>query len=246
MNSACVVIPVYKETSSPSEAASLKRCAEVLGRHHIQLAAPRGLDTSSYERLLEGRLERIVSFEEGYFGNIAGYNRLLLSDGFYREFSAWEFLLIYQLDAWVFADRLEEFCARPYDYWGAPWLGGRLIHPVSYRWVKYIQPLFPWTNRPVRFEVGNGGFSLRRIEAHRRLLRDSQRILKLWAYNEDAFFASRAGEGLKVPPLELALEFAFEKEPARAWGLSGNRLPFGCHAWEKYEPEFYRKWIEMT
>lgn len=44
----------------------------------------------------------------------------MLSAEFYDRFAAYEYVLIYQLDAFVFADRLAEFCQMGYDYIGAP------------------------------------------------------------------------------------------------------------------------------
>lgn len=41
-----------------------------------------------------------------------------------------------------------------------------------------------------------------------------------------------------------ALEFAFERFPSEMYKITG-KLPFGCHAWEKYEYEsFWKKFIK--
>ena len=43
-----------------------------------------------------------------------------------------------------------------------------------------------------------------------------------------------------VPTPEEACDFAFEREPRFLYELNGRKLPFGCHGWEKYDPEFWR------
>jgi len=41
-----------------------------------------------------------------------------------------------------------------------------------------------------------------------------------------------------------ALGFAFENVPEELYKLNNDQLPFGCHAYEKYSPEFWAKFIE--
>jgi len=44
----------------------------------------------------------------------------MMSPAFYDAFKAFDYILIYQLDAFVFRDELEYFCSLGYDYIGAP------------------------------------------------------------------------------------------------------------------------------
>ena len=50
------------------------------------------------------------SFEDEYFKGISGYNRLMMSEVFYRRFIGYEYILIYQLDAYIFKDELKKWC----------------------------------------------------------------------------------------------------------------------------------------
>jgi hypothetical protein len=89
--------------------------------------------------------------------DVFGYNALLLLKNFYGRFIKYNYMLIYQLDAYVFRDELEYWCSQNYDFIGAPWITPQII-----------------TGDPVfgnRFGVvvGNGGFSLRKIDAFIRL-----------------------------------------------------------------------------
>jgi hypothetical protein len=44
----------------------------------------------------------------------------MLSIDFYKRFRDYKFILIYQLDAYVFRDELEYWCEQDYDFIGAP------------------------------------------------------------------------------------------------------------------------------
>ena len=44
----------------------------------------------------------------------------------------------------------------------------------------------------------------------------------------------------KVASLEEGLRFAFEVSPKTCYEMNGGKLPFGCHAWAKYDPEFWK------
>jgi hypothetical protein len=45
----------------------------------------------------------------------------------------------------------------------------------------------------------------------------------------------------KVASLDDAKRFSFEVNPSRLYAECGERLPFGCHKWMNFEPQF---WIE--
>lgn len=63
---------------------------------------------------------------------------------------------------------------------------------------------------------------------------------------EDLFFAHRAAHfapGFRVAPVPEALRFAFEVKPRRCFELTGGRLPFGCHAWQRYDRSFWEPYL---
>jgi len=58
----------------------------------------------------------------------------------------------------------------------------------------------------------------------------------------DVFWTDRAVEhdpGYRVASLEEGLEFAFEVGPRKCFVMNGGKMPFGCHAWEKYDRSFW-------
>lgn len=175
----------------------------------------------------------------------------MLDRSFYERFAEYKYMLIYQLDAWVFRDELDEWCSKGYDYIGAPWIE------------KDDRGDLQLTG------VGNGGFSLRRVQhfidvlsykgpVHNASQLNLPPTIKNCIYKffysigyqntisyykkdptlyEDIFlsiFLSNTKLRAKMPTPEEAAFFAFEKHPTLLYSKT-SRLPFGCHAWRKYE-----------
>lgn len=263
-----VIVPVYKPELKEAELASLSQCLSILGSHEIRLTGPEGLDLSVYRTVFERFGKELVyeAFEPDYFSSVVGYNKLMLSKCFYKRFACWEYMLIYQLDAWVFRDELDAWCAKGYDYIGAPWL--KLDRKVDEQ------------------NCGNGGFSLRRIASfialfdhkgaiwgykglacrhrYRGPRHKVQLILKgLLGYknrledfiekgdeNEDLFFAAlkhKKKRPFRIPLTREAMFFSFEEAPAVLYEKTNRRLPFGCHAWQKHDYEtFWKQFIKRV
>lgn len=236
-----VAIPLYKQSLNKYEFISLKQCFCILKDHPIILIVPEDLELTYYDSQFYGfKVER---FPKSYFKNIDSYNRLMLSSEFYRRFSGFDKILIYQADAFVFSDRLDFFCSLDYDYIGAPWLDGEIINPRRVWSEGFNRRL------PRRCYVGNGGLSLRTIEKTIFLLEKYDGLSSRWVYNEDAFFSILGAfepEQFHLATVEAALEFSFEISPRRCYELNNNRLPFGCHAWWKYDIDFFRPFLEIN
>lgn len=257
-----IVIPVYKDELDINEYKSLCQCLKILNKHRICLIGPEQLDYSVYNDIFSryGIVLEIEVFESVFFKSITGYNKLMLSKLFYDRFASYEYMLIYQLDAYVFKDELDYWCEKGYDYIGAPWikLDGKLDDKKS----------------------GNGGFSLRKIESfislfeyegillsfkglcyfynYRGILHRSIYILagllgirnhlkdftSTNIINEDLFYSLlkyKRGNKFRIPECDESMYFSFEKSPAMLFEKTGHTLPFGCHAWYKYEYEQF--WI---
>lgn len=243
-----VIVPIYRLPLTEYETVALEQIYRTLGRYPIVVIRPQGLDLSPL-------LQRFPSlgqeaFEDRYFDGISGYNRLMLSDVFYGRFADSEYILIAQLDSYVFRDELEQWCLKGYDYIGAPWI----VRPI-YRFP--LLRLASWTKkhycrifrRPnsqiTNYRVGNGGFSLRRVDTHLKATTQLRETISGYLshrgnhiFNEDVFFAvevNRHGLRFRYPEYREALAFSFDKYPRLCYKLNGERLPFGCHAW------YYRK-----
>lgn len=262
MPSCCICIPIYKPYPSTSERLSLQQAIRWLSYYDFQLVYPQGMDTSAYQELIgEQAPLQFQAFAPRYFQGIKGYNALMLSRDFYARFSAYDYLLIYQLDALVFQDSLSEWLQAGYDYVGAPWFEG-----YGQQSTKLIG-------------VGNGGLSLRKVAAFRTLLESKRpnsrfyqkvrqkhiffpllphKALKAYRrntpfyaeqhtdYHEDNFIAyCQHTHQLHIPDALTASRFSMEAHPAWLFSQNGGVKPFGCHAWEKFDPIFYHSqgWI---
>ena len=252
-----------------TERMSLRQCVKILGGHELCLLCPQELDVSAYMEQTGKRI-RVERFDGKYFLGIEGYNDLLKSKSFYLRFKDYDYLLIYQLDAWVFRDELDEWCQKGYDYIGAPWFKDWFTHEEGYDF----------------FCVGNGGLSLRKVSRFLKVTNPSQRLYgirqllhfqqkekgeykrklrefffgsnRLGAFMkqkkerwEDVFFCYELKGTrleLRVPDCKEAALFSIETSPAYIFNeVNNGRLPFGCHAWRKYQYEhFWKKHINMS
>ena len=222
-----IVVPVYRQTLTDLELISYRQLLYMLGSFEIIVVAPEALKMPK-----EIRTEKIQIqyFAKEYFQSVDSYSQLMLSQSFYKRFIRYQYILIYQLDAFVFKNELNFFCNLGYDYIGAPWISGFCEYTNLKRKILY---------------VGNGGFSLRRVEACIEALECKQDLLEQYSgRNEDAFFSACDDKVFKIASKEIALSFAFEREVKVCFEKNERRIPFGCHAWERYDLDFWKKYIE--
>ena len=97
-----VVFPVYLPVMSREEEACFMQACRVFRFRDKFLVHPEGLDISAYARVSPDVGSKPFSPE--FFAGIAGYNRLMLSPAFYEAFRLYEYVLVCQLDVFVFAD----------------------------------------------------------------------------------------------------------------------------------------------
>lgn len=232
-NQVAIVIPVYQLELNSNEEMSLRQCIKVLGHYPIIFVGP---DDFKADYIDNTPNASFIGFPASYFESTKSYNHLLINVAFYERFRAFEFILIYQLDAYVFRDELRDWCAKGFDYIGSPKL--RKKH-----WENNETINWPVVD-PVLF---NGGFSLRKIQPIIRFLKWYHLLYNQWPANEDTLFSVYHKRSfplrfmLKLPTWKQALSFGFEKNPILAFQLNRQKLPFGCHAWEKYSPSFWKE-----
>lgn len=243
MHEVIIVIPVYKENMTYYEEISLRQCRSVLWKYDIAFVAPAGLNMAAYQKIIN---IPTIYFSENYFKSVDTYNNLMMAKGFYSRFKKYRHMLVYQLDAFVFADELERFLDLNFDYIGAPWLSGMPYYEYSFHGMKYFRRICPSFNKPIELYVGNGGLSLRNIAAVIKILDEHSETVKTWSGSEDIFFSfcgKNNSSDFTVASIDVALRFSFETEPRVCYELNKNKLPFGCHAWEKYDMKFMGKYI---
>lgn len=259
-NKVAVVIPYYKNELTDSELKSLQACVSILGTYDIFLISPDSLDTSDICQKYP--LLKVRRFGNESFHSLRGYNKLMLSEKFYSRFTDYTYILIYQLDAFVFKDELQLWADKGYDYIGAPWIRSKKypfwrgitksrIKRVWYKLTFNKKRLY----KSISGEVGNGGFSLRKVskmlqithsykEKIAKQLDDNQTF-----YPEDVWllFGLKRKDRLNKPSFEEALQFAMEMRPAQAYQWNNNTLPFGCHAFSRdSHKDFWAPFIHST
>ncbi len=58
-----------------------------------------------------------------------------------------------------------------------------------------------------------------------------------------AFEAPKMATNFRIPEPREALDFSFEMAPRYCFNVNSGRLPFGCHAWPKYDREFWETYL---
>jgi hypothetical protein len=265
-----IVVPIYKSELNQLELSSLKQVISVLGHFPITFVTYPNLDVKAYKEICGQKKVDLSYFDKRFFGNVWDYNKLLISKEFYTRFLSSEYILIYQLDAWVFRDELLEWCNKGYDYIGAPLYEG-----------------FGKAKEDSGFlGVGNGGLSLRKVKSYIKVLNSFAFIrsfkelkekkyregktskiqrIKLFLeyatanntfhlfndydYNEDTFWGvivSKKFKWFTVPDELTASRFSMELKAPFLYRTNKNTLPFGCHAWEKYHQDFWCEFIHIN
>jgi hypothetical protein len=263
-----IVIPVYQSAISEWEMKSFEQCCKVLSKHTLCLVTYAELDCTVYEEIAAANGVHLPreNFDCSYFKGLQVYNKLMISRAFYQRFARYDYMLIYQLDAFVFRDELDKWCMKDYDYIGAPWFDN---------YMSYEEGAKLW-------KVGNGGFSLRRVKTFIDILSEKKPILqyralyeryksyplrvRYWCVfkallgwhntigyyvgeymdQEDLFWTQyipSLGFKIKIPSPQQAMAFSFERSPAYLYKQNNQQLPFGCHAWKKYDYETF--WCEL-
>lgn len=221
---AAVIIPSYKAILTTNEEISLKQARCVLKNYDIYFILPNSLEiTYGCKEISEKR------YKDKYFQSAYAYSKFMLEPQVYIDFKDYEYILVYQLDAFVFEDRLDEFCDLGYDYIGAPWPFGLYF--------KKNENQYMW-------HVGNGGLSLRNVNAFIQWTKKKAFEQYIDYINEDILIASYGEPILNIAPIDTALSFSFESGCGWCWEKTKGKIPFGCHAWEKYDFENWKPIIE--
>jgi hypothetical protein len=238
------------------------QCFKILGEFPIVVVAPEGLNMGEYKKSVKNFEVKFV--HPKWFSSVLQYNKLKLSIFFYDLFHDYEYLLTYELDAFVFKNELIEWCNKGYDYIGAPWFDGYHNAGESSRIVG----------------VGNSGFSLRKISTMKKIIRgivyepkaakkrvtylkfilkypfrillnqfgENHTLQKNYNNHEDYFIteiATKKYSKIRIAPESDAIKFSFEVNPGILYKMNGNNLPMGCHAWWRYDFDFWKFHIKQ-
>lgn len=265
----CVVIPIYKEDLDCVEEISINRLRKVLvddelTRWHnlneqyefpdVYLVYPEGIDITKYKVIynrlgVEASWLKFKSFDPEYFKSTATYSQLCISYDFYKAFDEYEYMLIYQLDCYLFKDEIKQWCDKGFDYIGGPiistecgWDTVKKAKNGKEKW----HPL-----------VGNGGLSLRKIETFLEITDPEGELRKTYDLTdeklksvifEDKYFCNDLYNiyELEIPDWKTALSFAIDMSVDIVYNVFKlDPHPMGAHSidknirwWKKVIPEF--------
>ena len=251
-----IIIPLYRELTE-METISVERGIKILHKYPFNILHPESFCVTDLIQKYKGKADITeTALPDKHFSSIHSYSDLLLTESFYNLYHEYEYMLIYQTDAYVFEDRLEEWLHKGYDFVGAPWI------PSIYWYKKIVGVLHQKICKRLKcdiyniphcfkyFAVGNGGFSLRKIDTMRQIMADDKEIIKNCNYNEDWYISQVATttHKLSIPNWKEALSFSFEHSLNHCYRLNGYQLPFGCHYWNtpKNYKTFWNRFIPNT
>ena len=139
-------MPLYRriESLSPNETCLIKQVEKIFNSRSLFFASPKSL----YYDLRKHHPFQTICFSDEFFENKLSYSKLLCTMDFYNSFNDFDYIQIIQTDCWVFEDHLDHFVSLGLDYVGAPWMKNG----------------FEGKPFPEIWKVGNGGFSLRKVE----------------------------------------------------------------------------------
>ncbi len=257
-----VITPVYKKELSENEYLSIKSSLQNLKNYDKVIIAPeKFLKDQEFIDIWNEYGYRVVFFKDKYFINTDSYNRLMLNKIFYKKFTDYEYMLIVQLDVLIFSNSLDYWMNKDLDYVGAPWvnndLHGMRFHfsgngGLSLRKIKTFLSVLESTQLSKKQDY----YGVLPISGNLKTILLLSVLFKLnFKYNanifkyfykkqEDYFWALYAHffvKEFKVASIEDSLSFAFERYPEYCFEQNNKSIPFGVHAWEKYNPDFWKK-----
>ena len=260
-----VVVPTHYERLDSDQQISLRHLEQRLGRHKKYLVMPESLpfELPGFE---------IRRFDDRHFRSIKAYDHFMFSREFYRTFLDYQYILIYQFDCLVFSDQLLKWCEMGFDYIGAPWFrskndpekgfsrvgnGGLSLRKVrtfvkvieSKRYIEepvsYLKD-FCLTRPPDLRELPGVKRILKRLRVLHNVQKGIDWYTTHYTLNEDRFWSDRAKlfyPDFKIAPLDVALRFSFEGFPRYCFEQNNHQLPFGCHAWARWDRAFWEPYL---
>jgi hypothetical protein len=257
-----VVVPLhYRNYLTSEEEISKRHLDHFLGAYdkYVAVADSLKVDFPGYG---------IKKFKDKYFGSAEAYRKLTLSRHFYNAFREYKYILIYQLDCLVLSDQLTEWCEKDFDYIGAPWIkgpdtpwvtepavgnSGFALHKVE-SFLKVfdsnelvVEPDRYWAD--FRGSHSRPAQVLNLPRKHLKKLKAFNGVecyMRRYRKNSDRFWsleAKRFYPDFNIAPVDIALRFSFEVEPRRCFEMNNHSLPFGCHAWPKYDRQFWEPYL---
>ncbi len=267
-----IVIPYHKSRLEKHEQVSLSQACRIFSNYPIYIVKPRSMLKLDGFNEADNHV-RFVSLNDEHFKSWQSNNHLLTTLKFYKLFKKHSHILLYHLDAYAFRDELPFWCGREFDWIGAVWIdnwttdtkkitgvgnGGfslrrtdaciKIARRIAI--IRSIANSVAWLIPKSKLQAA--GQRYYQFLKHLRLfrLKDLTSIGRMVtspkSFNEDLFWAINVPQtftDFKIAAPEDAIKFSFETHPGYLYKLNNEQLPFGCHAFERYDPDFWREHI---
>lgn len=263
-----VIVPVHLANPSPAEKISLRQCGKTLGQRDILFVAPEGLNLSDYHTLIPQA--EVLRVNPHWMSSIEAYNRMMISPLLVDALAGYTHMLLHEPDAIVLGDEIDYWCSMPFDYIGAPWFEGyataapnaRVIgvgnsgfslHRLAAlkRLMTSRQRWYPYRRIGKDLVRGIFGDGTRLLDGLQALTRSGQ-LRGAWQLFDghcDDFWCGLVATVVadyKIADVDHAVRFSWEVLPDRCLAMSRGKLPFGIHAWAKYNPKFLLPYLEAA
>jgi hypothetical protein len=184
----------------------------------------------------------------------------MISPFIFNALNSHSHILIHEPDAIILKNDLHYWCEQDFDYIGAPWFSSDTAKDLQLKATgnfglsliktKTANTLF--TDNPRWFSAsmivrefirglrGQKGALSRALKS----MGPSGRLSHAHHLYEDhcdifwSYLAPKVAPHLRIAPPEQAIYFSWEQSPKKCLTLCNGKLPFGIHAWPKYDLTF--------
>ncbi len=255
-----IIIPTHRPNLTAEDKISLVHLKKYLNKYDTFFVIPKNINSKAFT----SAGYKVKKVDINFFGTLRRVNEMFLNKKFYEIFKEYDFMLVYQLDALIFSNQLEKWLKSGYDFIAAPWFRpiiGYFSHKQGYpssganggfcmrNIQKFIHVLDIVDKSATRT---SNNLSIRKLWFVLSILLGKSH--KIWLnapatnypFNEDGFWSYEAPKylsGFKVAPFKQSIRFSFEKFPRKCFKANHYLLPFGCHAWKKYDESFWKPYL---
>jgi len=251
-----VVVPWHPHDVCEEERIALKSIRHYAEGAELVVATPKSSSIPPYLRP-----SRIEVFPAFYFETFLANNRLMTSEIFYRRFQDYDQMLLVHADVLLLKPLDPLLKVRyPWSYAGAPWVGyrpgGRLkLECVGNggfsmrRIPDFLDVLtgssIPFFPQHTTFHKGLALWAcLLGCHAARFNRERLSHVMNRHEILEDVYW-SKVAQALSrrytVAPIREAMALSYESFPAYVHSQNHGRLPYGVHAWWRFDVDFVKR-----
>ena len=227
-----IIIPLYKDYLYDYEEISLKQCINVLSeKYFINFIIPNNLSIDNlfnkYNINIKYNIDYdVIYFDHKFFESINVFNKLLTNTILYDlivNHVNYKYMLLYELDGFVFYDNLQYWIDKDYDYVGSLSFEDNSIYDSDK--INYYHII--------------GGVSLRKIEYERQIIKYFQENSKYLDENiwEDMLL-SLYSNNCKLVLANETFDFCWTHNYDKSYVLNNFKLPMFLHQYQK-DNKFY-------